>query len=60
MPAAIAEYLLDAGVSPDLRATVYERLTHDDGSATTNSLGDLAQTTEPFSDLSVLIIEQGP
>lgn len=59
MPAAIAEYLLDSGVPPQLPTTVYERLTHDDESATTNTLGELATTTESFSDLSVLIVENG-
>ena len=58
MPADIADYLLDSGVPHQLPTTVYERLTHENESATTNTLGALAETTESFSDLSVLIVER--
>lgn len=59
MPPAIADHLLDAGASPDLRTTVYEHLTHVAESTTTLTLAELAGRTEPFSEMSVLVIRRG-
>lgn len=63
MPGDIAATLLDAGASPDLRALILERLTHDDETITRMTLSDLAtfaggdgREDARFSDLSILAI----
>jgi precorrin-6y C5,15-methyltransferase (decarboxylating), CbiE subunit len=63
MPGDIAVDLIDAGADPSLTALVLERLTHDEESITTATLGDLVAHAggdgpedTPFSDLSVLAV----
>ncbi len=58
MPPAIAQYLLDEGISVDRPAWVYERLTLPDERVHAFSLGTLARSTIEFSDLSILIVRR--
>ncbi len=63
MPGDVAATLLDAGTDASLDALVFERLTHEDETATRTTLGELGAhaggsgpDATPFSDLSVLVV----
>ena len=63
MPGDIAATLLDSGADASLDALVFERLTHEDETATRTTLGELEAHASgsgpdgtPFSDLSVLVV----
>ncbi|MBI4499469.1 MAG: precorrin-6y C5,15-methyltransferase (decarboxylating) subunit CbiE [Chloroflexi bacterium] len=56
MPAALARDLVHAGVPSDRAAIVYERLTLEGEAEWRYRLGDLAQETQGFSDLSIVVI----
>jgi len=56
MPREIADYLVANGVSAELPASVYERLTHRDEAVTTGTLGTLRDGSKTFSDLTVMVV----
>lgn len=58
MPGGMAQLLIDEGVSPERVAAVYQRLTLTGEQVTEATLGDLAQSTEEFSDLSIFLLRR--
>ena len=59
MPPAIAQGLIDAGVSPDLPVTVYQRLTLEGEQRWSGGLRECSEITEEFSDLSIMVFLTG-
>ena len=55
MPARIASRLLEAGVRRDLPVRVYQRLTLEDEQTWTGDLRECSESSEEFSDLSIMV-----
>lgn len=56
MPAEVARFLVESGISSDRPVTVMEKLTHTDEQITTGSLEEIAAIERDFSDLSIIVI----
>ncbi len=56
MPPAIANQLVQEGVSGNRRVTVFQRLTLDGEQQWSGSLTDCGRITDEFSDLSIMVI----
>ena len=59
MPPAIAQGLIDAGVTPHLPVTVYQRLTLEGEQRWSGGLRECSEITEEFSDLSIMVFLTG-
>lgn len=65
MPERIAAHLIDNGASETLDSIVFERLTHEEESATRSTLGELSKRgasadESRFSDVSILVVRTVP
>jgi len=58
MPKEIARFLLSEQVDSTTEVTIFQRVTLEDQSMLTCALGELAQTEEAFSDLTILVINK--
>ena len=56
MPPAIARQILERGAQLETKVAIYERLSLEDEKSHSFSLGELAQSSYEFSDLSIMVI----
>ena len=58
MPAGIASGIVEKGVPANRKMTVFQRLTHNDEQSWNGSVGECADITTDFSDLSIMIFHR--